>query len=367
MAKHIKKIAIAMAVMFAALILVAAGYMIYVAASYTRIKDNLPLAANNVNNQPTEVVLGEEYEILTYNIGFGAYSPKYSFFMDKGVMSDGKKVSGKYGRGISKDDVRHNTNGIVSLINNLNYDFVFAQEVDEDGYRSYHINQLELIKSHMEGYSSVYAKNYHSAFLYYPLNDPHGKNDSGLLTLSRYAVEQAVRYSLPVPSGVSKYFDLDRCFSVSRVKAGDKQLALINVHMSAYDKGGDIKDRQLAVLREFLESEKAKGNYVIVGGDFNNDICDSIGTFKTQQRVPDWVSVLTADELPSGFRVAEAGNKDVPTCRSADMPYQEGVNFTVIVDGFIVSDNIDVVYVENQDTGFAYSDHNPVHMKFVLR
>ncbi|MCH5164311.1 MAG: endonuclease/exonuclease/phosphatase family protein [Clostridiales bacterium] len=365
MTKHIKKIAIAIALMFAALILVAACYMIYVAASYTRISDNLPLATNNVKNQPTEIILGEEYEILTYNIGFGAYGPNYSFFMDKGVMTSGKKVRGKYGKGISKDDVRHNTNGIVSLINNLNYDFVFAQEVDEDGNRSYHINQLDLIKSHMEGYSSVYAKDFHSAFLYYPLNDPHGKNDSGLLTLSRFSIEQAVRYSLPVSSGVSKYFDLDRCFSVSRVKAGDKQLVLINVHLSAYD--NEIKAQQLSVLNDFFKKEEAKGNYVIAGGDFNYDICDSIGSFKTEQLVPDWVSVLSSEELSTGFRVAVADNKDVPTCRSSDMSYKKDVNFTVIVDGFIVSDNIEVVSVENQNTEFAYSDHNPVHMKFVLK
>ena len=48
------------------------------------------------------------------------------------------------------------------------------------------------------------------------------------------------------------------------------------------------------------------------------------------------------------------------------MPYEKGVNYTVIVDGFIVSDNIQVKAVYNQDTQFAYSDHNPVYMKFVL-
>ncbi|MCR0381733.1 hypothetical protein MKC91_02965 [[Clostridium] innocuum] len=48
------------------------------------------------------------------------------------------------------------------------------------------------------------------------------------------------------------------------------------------------------------------------------------------------------------------------------MPYQKGVNYTVILDGFIVSDNVEAV-AENMDTDFAYSDHNPVKMTFTLK
>lgn len=54
------------------------------------------------------------------------------------------------------------------------------------------------------------------------------------------------------------------------------------------------------------------------------------------------------------------------TCRSSDMPYQKGVNYTVILDGFIVSDNVEAV-AENMDTDFTYSDHNPVKMTFTLK
>ncbi len=362
--KHVKKILIATAVMIGALILVAVGYVIYVAASYSRIGDNLPLAVKNNNENIAEI--GEEYEILTYNIGFGAYSPEYSFFMDKGEMLDGKKVSGKYGKGISKDDVRRNTVGAAGIICNLNYDFVFVQEIDEDGDRSYHINQVDYIKQQMTGYASTFANNFHSPFLYYPFNDPHGKNNSGLLTLSRFGINTAVRRSLPVATDISKYFDLDRCFSVARISAGSRELVLVNLHLSAYDEGGKIRAEQLKVLCEFLATEGKKGNYVIAGGDFNHDICDDV-SFKAEQKKPSWVGKLNGDELPEGFSFARADNADnVPTCRSADMPYEKGVNYTVIVDGFIVSDNIQVKAVYNQDTQFAYSDHNPVYMKFVL-
>ena len=48
------------------------------------------------------------------------------------------------------------------------------------------------------------------------------------------------------------------------------------------------------------------------------------------------------------------------------MPYTAGVNYTVVVDGFLVSSNVQVNMVENINTDFAYSDHNPVLMSFSL-
>lgn len=47
----------------------------------------------------------------------------------------------------------------------------------------------------------------------------------------------------------------------------------------------------------------------------------------------------------------------MPTCRGADIPYIKGVNYTTVVDGFLVSANIRAT-AENIDADFAYSDHN---------
>mgnify|MGYP000118513935 FL=1 len=55
----------------------------------------------------------------------------------------------------------------------------------------------------------------------------------------------------------------------------------------------------------------------------------------------------------------------VPSCRNADQPYSES-DFVVTVDGFLVSDNVTVEDALVLDTGFKWSDHNPVYMDFVL-
>lgn len=43
------------------------------------------------------------------------------------------------------------------------------------------------------------------------------------------------------------------------------------------------------------------------------------------------------------------------------------VTYTVTLDGFIVSDNIECLTYENVDTGYSYSDHDPVYMEFKLK
>ena len=55
----------------------------------------------------------------------------------------------------------------------------------------------------------------------------------------------------------------------------------------------------------------------------------------------------------------------VPSCRNADGPYHDG-QLVLPIDGFLVSSNVEVVSSRVYDTGFKYSDHNPVGMTFVL-
>lgn len=59
--------------------------------------------------------------------------------------------------------------------------------------------------------------------------------------------------------------------------------------------------------------------------------------------------------------------ENVGTCRAAEIPYTEGVNYQTVLDGFVVSDNVEVKKVRNIDTGYEFSDHNPVEMTFVLK
>ncbi len=344
-----------------------AGYVIYMQVNYYRIEDHAALEVENNNEKILKS--GETYKALTYNIGFGAYGPDYSFFMDTGEMKDGTPTAGKYGKAISKESVEVNTEGAAGELLRLKADFLLLQEVDVDADRSYHINQLEYLKEQFSDYGNVFANNFHSAYLFYPFSDPHGAVEAGLLNFSRYEIAEAERRSYPVDNSfVMKFTDLDRCFAVMRLPVeGGKELVLINSHMSAYDEGGLIRAQQLKLLNSVMEEEYLAGNYVIVGGDFNHALGEAAAEgFPTEQKFPAWVSVLTQKEMAEGISIMRAENElEVPTCRGADIPYTKGVNFTTVVDGFLVSDNVKAT-AENVDTDFEYSDHNPVLLKFEL-
>lgn len=372
-----KTVKIALVVFLSLVILfvaVVGGYVAYVAIQYYRIDDMQVLGISGDSENKAEC--GEEYSVLTYNLGFGAYSPEYSFFMDTGVMDDGTEVTGKYAKGINKADVQKNVDGQITVAKTQSADFYLFQEVDEKADRSYEINMRESISSAFGGVS-VYAENFHTANLFYPFNDPIGKTNAGLLSLSDFKAESAMRRSFPITDNfIDKLFDLDRCFSITYlpIEGKSQKLALINVHMSAYDEGGKIRAKQLEMLNAVLSEEYDKGNYVVAGGDFNHClIADNFESdekafeyFESKQKTPDWVkgSVLHQNELAAGLKLVASMNE--ATCRGADIPYEKGVNFVTVIDGFIVSENVEVTSCKTVDTQYAYSDHNPVKMRFKL-
>ena len=361
-------------------ILLVGSYAAYVIASYKRI-GNTPL---NVENNTSNIVSkNKELKVTSYNIGFGAYSPNYTFFLDKGYSPDGTKTAGKRGKGISYDNVMKNTLGSIEESKKLNSDYYLFQEVDTKSDRAYHINQKEMFLNSFKDYGSTYAINFDTAYLMYPLYDHHGKSKAGLQTFSKYGINEANRVEYTIADGFSKFFDLDRCFSTHRIKVEDnKDLILINSHMSAYDEKGIIRNKQINELNEFMTNEYNKGNYVICGGDFNHDLLTNNHLFSYdldnkpyanmyKQLRPEWISYMFDENkksrIASEFKVIATDNE--PSCRGCDIPWTRGYTFASTVDGFIVSNNVKVNKIETTkvgDNGFEYSDHQPTTLSFEL-
>ena len=78
------------------LILIVVGYVVYVFSSYYRLEDKQKLTITGKSTEKAKTK--KSYRITSGNIGFGAYSDDYSFFMD----------GGKESRARSKDAVIEN-------------------------------------------------------------------------------------------------------------------------------------------------------------------------------------------------------------------------------------------------------------------
>ena len=79
-----KKFLKAVGILLGAVLVLLVGYLIYLFASYHRIPDNQELKVETSAAQTSNLSslhTDTEYSALTYNIGFGAYTPDFSFFM----------------------------------------------------------------------------------------------------------------------------------------------------------------------------------------------------------------------------------------------------------------------------------------------
>lgn len=354
-----KKILKATLSVFLVIVIIIVGYLGYVVFSYSRIPDNQKIVPKNTDNTE-KVKIGQSYTAVIQNIGFGAYTDDFTFFMDGGKQSWAE----------SKESVISCINTAAEKAESYNPDFILFQEVDFDSTRSYHINQREMLENRFNTYSSAFAVNYNSAFLMYPFTQPHGASKSGILTLSKYNISSSLRRSLPISQSFSKFLDLDRCYSISRIPTENgKELVLFNVHLSAYGGSDEIRTAQMIMLFEDMKKEYEKGNYAVCGGDFNHDFTgDSTQKLNGGAQVDfGWAQPFPKALLPDCIsRCMNYEGELTPTCRNCDVPYKEG-NFTIIVDGFLVSANVEAVRVQNIKTDFKYSDHNPVLLEFVLK
>lgn len=349
MAKKILKYILYLIIIFIILFILLLSYL-----RVTEYKPNDKEELDIDGNSQKILSIDNEYKIMTWNIGYGGLDKDTDFFMDGGKMV----------LPISKEHVENALDGILQSIKDINADFNLIQEIDEDSKRTYNINEVEMFKENLLG-NSIFAYNYKVKYVPYPI-PPMGKMNSGILTQTKFKISKAFRYQQPIPHNFpTRLANLKRGFAVSYfdIKGTDKKLALINVHLDAYENGNNGRIAQIKQIFGFIQKEYDMGNYVIVGGDFNQELREN---YKEERISEYWnPSDFPHEIFPNGFKLVYGDN--VNSSRLNNTPYNPNDSYECIIDGFIVSKNIEVEDVKVEDLGFKNSDHNPVTMKFILK
>ncbi len=310
-------------------------------------------------SEAAELFCEKSFTVVSWNTGYGALGDNADFFMD----------GGKHVMTADKARVQENLKSISQNTKAFSPDIVFFQEVDQKATRSHKINQLKYYSDFFTDFQFAYARNFLVDFIPYPI-PPIGKVDAGIVTLSQYALSDCERIQLPCPfSWPLRIGNLKRCLLVSRVPVAEtqKELVLVNLHLEAYD-SGEGKIAQTAMLKNFLEAEYQKGNYVIAAGDFNQ-------TFSTVDKSAFpvhsgmWLpGEISAEDFPVDWKLLM--DSRTASCRSLDRPFN-GENPSefqfYIIDGFIVSPNVQVLDFSTRQLNFAASDHNPVLLTAQLK
>ena len=393
-----------------AILLVGIIFLIWLTAVEYKPADTEKVEVDSTYGSQKLLYEGDEFSLMTWNIGYGCLGDNADFFLDggKGVMT------------ATQERREVNIAGLKGTIVSKEPDIIFFQEVDRDSKRSYNKDELlelsvglsELLDQNNandilndleeysatkgtdvnieivggdnksgdsdklgNGYSTSFAYNYKAEYVPYPIPQCLGKVNSGIATFSKFNVEDAERISLPCPfKWPVKTINLKRCLLVNRIPVVDedeketgKELVLVNLHLEAYD-GGENKAAQTEQLREFLQSEYDKGNYVIAGGDFNQAF-SNVDLSMYPEKEGNWhCGLIETSDFGNNFQCEMDNSK--PTCRLLDQPYQGADKDCFqyyMIDGFIVSDNIEVSETKTIGTFFAPSDHNPVLMNVKLK
>lgn len=320
---------------------------------YSIITDYQPTGVEEgIRLQQTDTTFNveEPIKILTYNIGYGGLDINQDFFMEGGNKSKSE----------SKEKTMENLNGMASYVKTLNPDIIAFQEIDWKAMRSFDINEAEFMVDQLgKDYSASFAYNFKVNWIPKPWLDPIGYVQSGMLTMAKAESLSTNRHALssefPIPD---RFFMLDRCLLVDEYPLSNgKTLTFINLHLSAYDPGGSLRDEQLEYLLAFINTIDLEDHYVVLAGDWNM-VLGNASVITNGAELPEWYS-----EIPEWFEDANyvlASDADVMTSRTNEQPYVKGENMELVIDGFYVSPNIEVVETVGLDTGYQYADHNPV-------
>jgi endonuclease/exonuclease/phosphatase family metal-dependent hydrolase len=281
------------------------------------------------------------YSIVTWNIGH--------LMMDKKRLQDTKTL--KQTKDISREHTFDTLLGITTELQALDSDFCLLQEVDHDSARSDYVDQIEHFISTFHTYNASFAYNFKSKYVPFPITSPVGATNSGLLTLSKDTLLDSKRYQLDGQESYPKsIFFLKRCMLINRYKIGKKDLYIINVHLSSYDKDGQFRSRQFKDMMDFISAlYDDKKNAIIVGGDFNYSLDSSM------EDLPTWLSLIPLDS--DSFKAPVLKGKTTMKDESQE---------EYMVDGFLCSSNIKISKRQFIDLGYEYSNHNPVKLTFKL-
>jgi endonuclease/exonuclease/phosphatase family metal-dependent hydrolase len=328
------------------------GLYVILAIAYAFITDYRPKA-----EEDAEILLSENIKTLNkdtlvfynWNIGYCGLGAESDFFYDGGKMVRS-----------SRELVNKNFAGIKETILNWkkDADFILLQEVDVDSRRSWGQNQMSGIQEMLD-FNCVFGKNYQVRYVPIPITNPMGGVLGGIATYFPYQPKSTpIRYQFPsnfsFPKGL---FFLDRCFVKNRFQLQNgKELVIINTHNSAYD-GGKLKKQEMEYFKQYIVDEYKAGNYVIVGGDWNQ--IPPGYTPKDKNSGYEEIEIPN-DYLPNDWTWAYDGK--TPTNRKVDKPYVKNKTYTTVIDFYLLSPNITLNEVKGIDVDFSYSDHQPVRM-----
>jgi endonuclease/exonuclease/phosphatase family metal-dependent hydrolase len=302
---------------------------------------------------PTDGLCNARHEIsvLAWNIGYGALGQQADFFVDHGQSV----------RALPPKDIANSASRIADILSAGAWDVICLQENAAAGFLTRAVPVRRMIDRALPAMRHYYWADLKTVLLPKPLRFDHG--------MSTYtALKDTGCEILKLPQDRKYYGHFLKKFyagQLSRypIEGSDKNWVIINIHLSPADPGGTVRNAQLQGLMAVAQREFAQSNYVVLGGDWNLRMCQTEFSHTTDQASLEWSRNFPQGSLPAGWRIF--CDPDTPTVRSLEKAYQEGQNYTTVIDGFIGSPNVALKSIKTTDLRFEITDHHPVEAVFI--
>jgi len=207
---------------------------------------------------------GQLLKVLTFNVQYMA-GKNYVFFYD--LPND----TGPDERP-SREDITQTLNEVARIIRDEDPDIILLQEVDDGAKRTdYQDQTAHLLDLLPEAYGC-----HTSAFYWQAAFVPHsrirGAVGQKLTTISKYHIDGATRYQLPLSSldPLTQLFYYKRAILETRLPvAGTRDFMALNTHLEVSTQGTDVKQAEITQIDVHLAQLNRSGQPWVLGGDFN--------------------------------------------------------------------------------------------------
>ncbi|VAW21674.1 hypothetical protein MNBD_ALPHA12-42 [hydrothermal vent metagenome] len=297
-----------------------------------------------------EAKLGQTIKITSWNIGYAGLGRGSDFIMD----------GGKNWFPPSRQTVKNNLGAICAQLEKFRGQILLLQEVSVKSPLSFWQPVRQKIIMSMPDNMALFRPDISTWGLPWPLKIAHGT-----MTISPAEPASKKLVKLPVePDFIGGIIKRNYALLVTRfaIENSSGQWVIINLHLAAFDNKGATRQQQFEAVFAFAQEEYEKGNFIVVGGDWNMALTKTDFLHTTNLKHLFWLVDLPKEKLPSGWKIV--CDKSVPSVRTNYKPYVEGENYTAVIDGFIVSPNVGVDAVKTTNTGFENTDHMPVSALF---
>lgn len=314
-----------------------------------------------------ELKTDRNIKVLCWNVQYMA-GKNYFFWYDI-IDNSGPDIKP------SREDIVKTRHEVVRIIKDEDPDLIIIQEIHDNAKRTGYEDQLTALLELLPDEYSCYTSAYYWKASFVPIKQIMGSVGMKLVTISKYKLNSARRYQLPVMplNPLFQQFNFKRAILETRIALEDgKEFALLNTHLDAFAQNNDTMEQQVKMVKSILTGLDREDTPWVIGGDFNllpNKMAYNqlSGESRTYYNPETELNLLTADfnVIPSIEDVSGEHRSRWFTYYPNNPAYEGPIK---TIDYMFYSDLLEAgkYQVRSKDT-LKISDHLPIISEFRIK